>query len=95
VPERVLLGEDAVRPEQDLLAFRGEALEPLAALDYLYVKLGFEFADGGGQGWLGDVARLRGTSEVALTRQRAQVLQLAQQHGVSLVGRAPGLVVDL
>jgi hypothetical protein len=91
VAERVLLGEDAVRPEEDLLALRGEALEALPALHDLDVQLGLELADGGGQGRLGDVAGLGGTPEVAHARQCAQVLQLAQQHGASLVADAsPG-----
>ena len=89
VAHRVLLGEDAVRPQQDLLALGREALEPLAALDDLDVELGLELADGGRQRRLGDVAGLGGPAEVPLTRQRAQVLQLAQQHGQEIPAKWP------
>lgn len=79
------LGQNPSSPEQYLLALRSEAFEALLPADDLHAELGLELADTGGQGRLGDVARLGCAPEVPLPRKRDEIVQLTQLH-LSVIG---------
>ena len=84
VPEAVVVGQDAMRPEHDALALAREALEALAAPHERHAELGLELAQAGRERRLRDVAGARGAPEVALPLERDEVLELAREHGLSL-----------
>ena len=72
--------ENGVRPLEDALAVRREAVKTLAALDDRDAELLLELADAARERGLRHVAGLRGAREVLLTRQRHQILQLPDIH---------------
>ena len=71
-------------PGEDALAFGGEALKALAALDDADVHIFFQLLDAGGEGGLRDVAGGGGAGEVALLVEGEQVFEVADDHGVEL-----------
>ena len=63
--------------------------EPLTALHDLDPQFAFQPSDPGRQGRLRDMADRGRTSEVTFARQRREVFQLPQQHGVTVSGSDP------
>ena len=72
--------EDGVRPLEHALAFAGQPVEALAALDDRDAQFLFELTDTAGERRLRHVTGLRGAREVLLARERHQILQLADVH---------------
>ena len=75
--------EDDLRPLEHPLAFTGQPMEPLAALDDRHTEFLFELTDAAGERRLRHMTGLRGAREVFLARERDQVLQLADVHPLS------------
>src|SRR5688500_9661556 len=74
--------EDRVRAFQDPLTLRREPVESLTAFDDRNAQLLLELPNAAGERWLRDVTRVRRAGEVLLTRQRNEVLELADIHAV-------------
>src|SRR4029079_14449927 len=88
VPEAVVVGQDAVRPEHDALALACEPLEVLPAAHERHAELGLELAQACRERRLRDVAGTRRAPEMALTLERDEVLELPREHGLSLASPA-------
>ena len=76
------VGERALRPAEDQLALGGQRLELAPAAHERDAELALEAADARRQRRLRRVARGGGAAEVALTVQRRQVLELADEHRI-------------
>src|SRR6266852_329773 len=68
----------------DALTQGGDLNTVLAAFKQRDVQLLFQFLYGNTQGGLADVTALSGTSKMLLLRQRHDVAQLSQSHGVTV-----------
>src|SRR5258708_32292513 len=88
------VGDDAARPIEDALAFRGETEEARGALHQHDAQRGFELLDAGREGRLRHAALLGGPTEIALARQRQEILELVDHRsrvpGSVAAARAPG-----
>ena len=69
-----------MRPLENALAFTGQPMEALAALDDWDPQFLFELTDTAGERRLRHVTGLRGACEVLLSCERHQILQLADVH---------------
>ena len=76
------VGDDAARPVEDPLAFRGEAQEARGALHQHDAQRVFELFDAGREGRLRHAALLGGPAEIALARQRQKIFELVD-HGIT------------
>src|SRR5690606_12133676 len=85
--DRVRLFEHPLRLLDDLHADRGHRDFGAAALEELDPELFLELLDGHRQRRLADETGLRGAAEVALARDRYDVLELCQRHGRSMIAR--------
>ena len=96
------VADDAARPIEHPLAFRGEALETRAALHQQHPERIFELLDAGRQRRLAHAASLGRMAEMALARQRndefefvdhaVRVLTFAPMPGAGIVVRRRGLI---
>jgi hypothetical protein len=75
-----MIGADQVRPFDDPLAFTGQPMEALAALDDRHTEFLFELTDAAGERRLRHMTGLRRAREVLLACEGDQVLQLTDVH---------------
>ena len=74
------VADDAARPVEHALAFRGEALEARAALHQEHAERILELLDAGREGRLAHAAGLGRVTEMPLARERDHEFELVQ-HG--------------
>src|SRR5260370_27000991 len=74
------VSDDAARPIEDALAFRGEAEEARRALHQHHAQRVFELLDAGREGRLRHAALLGGPAEIALPRQRQKIFELVDHR---------------
>ena len=79
--ERVAVGEDPLGPGQHPLALRGQALEPVAALDHEHAQVLLEMAQARRERRLRHPARLRRAGEMPLAGESHEIAELADIHG--------------
>ena len=85
LPEAVEVRERALRPDDDALALRRQALEVAPAPHQRDAELALEAPDARREGRLRDVAGRRGAAEMALAVEGRQVLELTYEHGIMIV----------
>ena len=71
-----MIGDNPLGPVEDALALGGEADKLLAAHHDGHAQFVLEPADGGRDGWLGDITARRGASEMALLGEGDEIVEL-------------------
>ena len=86
LPQPLPVGQDALGPAEEPLAFGGKALEALVTAHDGDAEFLLQVLDAHRQGRLRDVAKLGRAGEVTGLGQRYEVFELADEHGSPSAG---------